>query len=590
MSRNSLHHKIKAPVILNRLRFDQFKLVKQFRAIPKYYKNVRFEGFDTETQDGYARVLCSSDSGIFVRGIDDVLGFLTNRRFRDTLNFFFNLAFDFEVMFKWDLDILEQLRTGSHAAKNGWEITYVKGKYLNIRDPSKHKWAFYDIAQFYLTSLAKAARQYLGMEPHELKGDRAVLFEKYSLNKIAEYCQHDALLTKLLAEEFYKSFEPYGIRPLKPISCGYLSQCFTLTHGRIPKFWDTSPTIQEMYWNAYRGGWFDTYKKGRFKAYHYDITSAYPHVLADLPDLRDGKWYSKYCENSPVGVVKCLATKTKSTVLPVAINLKGKNLYPLFDEPCIIYLTAREFKAYEKPFGLELLDAWSFKPKRNCRYPYRKIVKNLFGMKEKYRGQPGKYLVAKQIINSLYGKTAQKTPWQDKFKIGQLFNPVYAAEITAGTRLMIWDAAKRKADDVISILTDSIISTSKLKLNIGKELGDWKTEHSKHDCVVVQSGIYQFGSDKPKVRGLFRMCNLYEILDIDEQLVTVSWKRPLHYKECFMQNKPEKIGVFETITKKLDVAKDLKRIWRPKPVYARQLLHKEFNSIPVPFSLFSVCF
>lgn len=547
-------------------------------------------GFDVETQDGYAKIGASSFGWQEINDIEDVYRFLCNRKFRKTRNFFFNMKFDFETMFKYDLDILRQLSKGNTAKTEKYDIFYIPNKLLKISDHHRHTYMFFDIFQFYLTSLEVASKKYLNKETSDVKQNREFLFDLYTSEEIGEYCLSDAVLTKELAEKFIVGLNHMSLYPKKLISCGNISEQYVLKNADVPKFKDVPRVVQNMFWLSYRGGWFDTWRKGYFaNAWQYDIKSAYPSVMLNLLDVRKGKWANYLDLKQKLGVVKVSLSKGDDSFLSIKSSRQtvSPSIYPEIDMETTIYLTLSEYKEFKKIYDHEVITAFTFIPEE-LHYPYRPVVRDLYDYKEGARGDPAKYLVSKQIFNSFYGKTCQKRKEGDVYVVGSLFNPVYASEITAGCRLQMWKAIKRHRKDVVSIMTDGIIFSRDVKLKTGEELGDWSIEQENEDCLVVKTGIYQFGDTKPKRRGLVRMGNLKEALKrSDKPYISINYTRPRHFKEMLIQKTAENIGVFLPDTKKVNVCSDVKRLWQTNPARASDLLDNQYESIPLPISALS---
>ena len=59
------------------------------------------KGLDIETYQGYAYLICDSEGGyLWIKDIDSALEYLTQRRFRQKHNFFYNLRFDYQAILK----------------------------------------------------------------------------------------------------------------------------------------------------------------------------------------------------------------------------------------------------------------------------------------------------------------------------------------------------------------------------------------------------------------------------------------------------------------------------------------------------------
>jgi hypothetical protein len=561
------------------------------------------EGFDTETQNGYAKILSDSNSWIEVHGIEDVLEFLTRKHLRDRCNVFFNMRFDFEVMMKHSRELLEMLAENPKKVEfEDYTIDYIKSKTFGIKK-DKHVVRYYDISQFYNSSLEYASQKYLGQSCHELKGDRAHLFDLHPVEKIGEYCQDDANKARQLGEYIIEKFKEIGVVPRRLYSCGYVAQLYTVNHADIPSFFDIPAKVQSMYWKSYRGGWFDTYKRGIIKLSSYDLKSAYPWALSQIPDPLGGKWHvwkeglniSQY----PVGVFKC-AIRGEMDGNPCSVSLGGKSIYPRFDKYLLVYLTLSELLQLKDVYHIRILDGYYLDTDNGIR-PYEPLVRRLFDIKEGSKGDVGLYDTVKKIINSLYGKTAQVNR-DGKATAGRLFNPYFASECTSRCRVRIHEAIKDQLDKVVSIMTDGIFMEGGHRLKEGKLLGDFEEKFSNTNTLVIETGVYEPESHGVKTRGFTRkqirydetgtpfvnkndFISLFDLLNTRSSRIKVYQFRPRHFQECFVQGCLDRVGVFEAVEKELDLNADLKRIWECN-VRGKDLLENEYGSCAVPGSLF----
>lgn len=558
------------------LQYRSFKTIKTLKEV---------EGYDTETDNGYARIIAHSGGYRVINNFRDVLEFLTQHSHRNTLNYFWNLGFDVECMLKWQPDVLHQLTTSNSAQWQKYKFKYIPKKFLCITDDKHHSYSFYDIAQFYHSSLENAARRYLNVGVHSFKTSRATLFKDHSLQAIGDYCVADAVLTRDLSKYFVQCVRGCGINPRHYYSCGHLSQEYCLRYADIPHARTTPLPILREYWNAYRGGWFDTYKKGMFEVTSYDINSAYPTALLHLPDFRDGVWKRGYYQHSQIGVCRCSVSGLPDTGTALGILIKNKRIYPSYDTPTTMNMTFREYRTLRTFLHLKLLDAWSFIPHADCRYPYKKLIQTLYKKKSESSRDSMEYLLFKIVMNSMYGKSAQVTKQGNRHVAGKLWNPVYAAEITAFTRCQMFEAIQHHLDSVVSILTDGVMFSKPVRLNTSNELGGWSQKHDKTPCVVVQTGIYQFANEQPATRGFSRHNNLFELLKTQHTHVTTLTLRPRHFRECIKQKHAELIGVFNNEQRVIDVNNDNKRLWLSTISHASDLLEKTFDSIAIPISL-----
>jgi len=566
------------------MNFSELIVSNQRRYTPKK-GNIIVEGIDTETKKGYARIIADSSQYAEINSIEDVFEFLTNRQKRGKANFFFNLKYDVECMLKWKLGILKQLVRSNKATYKQYAIFYIPGKVFKISAPGKNVYSYYDIAQFFHVSLENASNEILKEKVSELKGDRAKLFELHTKEEIGKYCVEDARHTKMLAEWYIEQLAAIDFYPQKLLSAGNLAGQYMLMKSEMPLIQYVPYEVQKSYWTGYKGGWFELAKRGMHKSYSYDIVSAYPAVMRDLPDIRDGVWFHELLEDSRLGIIKVRIKGGNGLINPISIHNNNVSTYPYLDKSIEAFMTLTEFKAYEKHYKTEVLDAWSFKELPKVRYPFRSVVDTLFSLKQNNKGNKGLYTTSKEIINSLYGKSVEKYKDEKGWHTGNFFNPVYGAETTAKVRTQLYEAVRGHEKEVIMLATDSIHTTRKFNLRLSHELGNWDVEQENTPTVYFLSGIYQASGKKPRTRGLHNIKNLVDRLNVDSTTAIIRTTRPLHYKECFIQNRENEIGQFKIVEKKMSMLGDHKRLWLSQPEKMRDLLNHKYDSVSLPVSI-----
>ena len=139
----------------------------------KNVKHTAIKGLDTETYQGYIRLLCDSDGQIvWINENNNILDALSSKWYRASFNFFYNLDFDIQSTLKiLPIENIKRLWETGKTIYNDYKIRYLQGKYFSI---SKHKnrCIFYDLAQFYDMALDTAAQKYLGECKDTLPFDR----------------------------------------------------------------------------------------------------------------------------------------------------------------------------------------------------------------------------------------------------------------------------------------------------------------------------------------------------------------------------------------------------------------------------------
>ncbi|MEM3485295.1 MAG: hypothetical protein QXI12_06705, partial [Candidatus Methanomethyliaceae archaeon] len=109
-------------------------------------------------------------------------------------------------------------------------------------------------------------------------------------------------------------------------------------------------------------------------------------------------------------------------------------------------------------------------------------------------------IAIKLVLNSCYGKTIQHVGSH------RYLHDFVASWITSVCRAMILRAICQNMDSIITIATDSLLSTMKLALDYGVDLGQWECEEY-HQLIQFLPGIYRLhnagtGKTKLKFRGI----------------------------------------------------------------------------------------
>jgi len=585
---------------------------------PKPYENPKVEGWDTETDDeGYAFLLANSTGWKEIDSWDDVTSFLLNRNQREKRNFWWNLDFDVTALLKWDAEAWFMVtKKGFYRDDRGLKITYLPKKMLKIVR-GKHTHTHYDILQFYNCSLAKAAKKYLGEEQHEAKRLRAHLWAlvrdgELDVSVAGDYCKWDATKTLELAQRYLEGMHRVGLYPKHLISKGNLAEHALRVHGDVNTWRDVPYPVNRLAWNAYRGGWFDLWRKGTMDVWKYDIKSAYPSIQRQIPDLRCGEWVPEYVPSSLVGFVHCRLRANKKTPPMLASWYRANHLYPDFDEDVHVTLTNKEYGFLKHRATLDPLTAKSFIPNEDAGYPYRDVIDRFLLLKEQSKGDPPAYAASKEVVNSSYGKTLQVVRklvegTEDEYyhTAGKLFCPVAASTITGGTRVMVAEAIADHLDNTVMSATDSVTTTRPLKLDIGKNVGQWEVETydvNGEPCALegtfVKPGIYQIGEKETMNRGFkpfmvrlsgdksYRTSLRSMLWRSKEDTFKVGWRSPVSSKMAMHRGDYSMANVWEPIEREI-ACNDARRLWE-KPMKCRDLLEESIGSKPVPFSFMNL--
>jgi len=559
-------------------------------------------GMDTETYQGYCKLICDSEGKYkLCKNIDDVLNFMTGEQYRNKHIFFYNMHFDVEAILKYlpENKLIALYSNGKTKYKN-YTITYIPKKLFRI-SKDKHTIRCYDLEQFYDVSLEKASTEYLNEHKLSCPFNRdtintdITIWQDYQ-DTLIQYCIQDALLTKklgLILQETIKQHMKFN--PKDYISKASLSKRYFRLYCDIPDVRKIRKEVLKIAFYAYKGGRFELIRKGYFPyAELYDIKSAYPYEIATLIDVTRGKW--KY--------VKSYNPEAYYGFYVVNLNLKYRHIEPIayvVKDHLLIYpggewktiITKSELELLEENKEYTIIRGYEFYPD-NVVYPFKEEINKLYEIKNKQPKTSYLYSLTKIIMNSLYGCFYEKTKRIDSIYVGKLFNPVYASIITANTRCKIYQFASQYEDDVIAFATDSILMKEKHRVKEGKKLGEWEKQ-AHGECIAFQSGIYQI-ENEIKSRGIQRKAqisssdgkfdNIFEYIEAypDRTQYEVIIRRPVHIKESLIHHeihKLEDVNTWQEFRKIIDINRDIKRVWDSKFRCGGELFERSINSNPI---------
>ena len=532
---------------------------------------------DTETWNGDIFLMADSD-GRYLDKItpESVMEWLFYKKYEGSWCFFYNLSYDAEVILKLlGKELNRYKRTGKLEFKFGkYRMVYYPNKCLKIT-AGHHSVIFYDIAQFYHSGLVDAYQNNIGELPKqylEIKTKRNEFSPTYyrrNTNAVRQYCIDDCVKTKKLSEHWIKLFDDaFSFYPARWLSSGYLAEKVLINHEiDIPKFDSIPYEIQEMAYRSYYGGRFEILKRGFVgEAYLYDINSAYPYAITQIPDLSKGNWIKRKTihKDAKLGFFKIKANVPDCKyVPPFPFRTKHDIIFPSGEFET--YCTMTELQACESKSFYRILEGYQFITNSDI-YPYREFIENLYQKRMELKQQNNPLqLPIKIILNSIYGKTGQSV----NHKIGNLFNPVIFAFITGFCRAQLYDFV-RKHDiekDIVFFATDSICTTKKLDVNSTK-LGDFSFDNEADDVFVLQNGFYRFNG-KWKQRGLGKLGTRdIEHLDTFEKDGRLYYRfnvlRNNRLRSSILQNRVKDIGKIKPETREFNLNADRKRFWLGK--------------------------
>jgi len=562
---------------------DGIRVRKQNRNTNNVEQPWKIVAVDTETENGNIFLIADSEENY----LDDitfekVVNFLLKHE--GMWVFFYNLGYDAECILKL---LPEQILRSYKWKKElkfsylGYKICYFDRKKLTI-SKGHHSVNCYDIAQYYenkplLEAYSENIRkpldpQYLSMK--KKRGIFSLFYYSRHKNEVKKYCISDCILTKELAENWIKIFyEVFGFYPANWISSGYLAEKVLINNDiKIPFFNETPYEVQELARYSFYGGRFELIQRGYIgECYLYDTNSAYPYALTTLPDITNGKWIrtKKINPKAKLGFFFILADIDPTVkIAPFPFIKKNRTIcYPCGKFKT--FVTLDELKAVERDPRIKyrILESYQFIPNKDCGYPFKKFIEEQYKRRMKLRKEGNQLERAiKIILNSIYGKTAQRT----NRMMGNLFNPAIASYITGFVRAQLYSFMKEHnlENDVVAFATDSIAVRRKIPIPDKNEvLGEMKLDKEGFDAYFLSNGFYKF--EEWKKRGIgFDNEKKQEIEHLDSRVdengefyIKVKTTKTTHIKSGILFNRLKDVGKIEEYERKINLNSDKKRFW-----------------------------
>ncbi len=543
-------------------------------------------GLDTETEDGNIFLLADSDGNRLEFPnvtFENIAQFLFKHE--GSWLFFYNLSYDAECILKLlPADVLQTYVKEKRMRFKylGYKISYIPRKQLRITK-GKHSVSCYDIAQYYDNkSLEKAYSEHIkkDLDPEYLQMKEKRKFFSlgyFSRHKkqIRDYCIKDCILTKELAENWISTFyKVFGFLPANWVSSGYLAEKVVIFNKiKIPLFYDTDYKIQNLAWKAFYGGRFELIQRGLIGQCHlYDINSAYPFALTNLPDITKGKWIEsiKIDPKALLGFFHIHAVVSDSVkIAPFPFRTKNNRIiYPCGEFET--HVTLEELKAVmgDPRIKYKIIESYQFIPKKGVTsYPFKTFIEEQYNKRLQLKKEGNQLERAiKIVLNSMYGKTAQRVD----NKIGNLFNPIIASFITGYARAQLYRFMRehKLEKDIAAFATDSVACKKKIPNLDSENLGEMKLDKEGKDAYFLSNGFYRLNG-KWKRRGIgYDKTRKMEIEHLDTKVdengqlyIVIQTTKTTHIKSGIRYNKLAQIGKIEPYEKKINLNSDKKRFW-----------------------------
>jgi hypothetical protein len=399
-----------------------------------------------------------------------------------------------------------------------YEIEYRPRKSLTLRRGGSfvrnknNKWVMnwqskmviWDVFGFFQENFVAVMRKWLG-ESHKhfalikrmkaMRGD----FANVAQHDINAYNRAELECLVELMNKVRDAISGLGLKCNRWDGAGAVAAALMRKHNVREFKCDTPTHIVDAVRTAYAGGRIEVCKIGVHNdiVYDYDINSAYPNVMKDLPCLAHGQWIEGdgdtappegftlvHCEFQFASDLPFYPLFYRTNKMQISFPSEGEGIYWL-----------PEYKAaLDCPGIVTVIKWWHFKP--NCYHKPFHWIEDYYKTRQQWVKNPleewqsGGEKIIKLGLNSLYGKTAQQLGGRNDRQ------PAYhqlewAGYITSATRARLYSAGILQSDAVIGFATDGIFTTSPLALCHSEEktLGAWDVKKF-NGLTLAMAGVY----------------------------------------------------------------------------------------------------
>jgi hypothetical protein len=397
--------------------------------------------------------------------------------------------------------------------RNRFVIKYLPHKWLQLSgfDWTTKRWLtvkIFDVMTFFQSSFIDALDSRNIAVPDIIRSGKANRsdFTYADIEEIRLYCQMELELLVVLCNRLRDEFDEAGLWVTQYHGPGAVASVVYKQFHVNKHMEPPLPHIEYAAQHAYFGGHFEQFKAGHYegKVYLYDINSAYPYHIANLPSLAGAEWeYTSAYDSKAIGVWLVNYEDYTNNHIPSHPlpwrSAKGQVGFPTHNRQVWIW-------GPEAAYATKIHYGYILHP-ANDSLPFD-FVPDLYRKRKQWQDEEnGGERALKLALNSLYGKQAQRIGANPLRNGGRpaWHQLEWAGMVTSGTRAQILAAIAQKPESVISVETDSIMTTEPLNLPTGTALGEWGLK--EYDWVTyIQSGIYftsdGLGHTKSKTRGI----------------------------------------------------------------------------------------
>jgi len=394
-------------------------------------------------------------------------------------------------------------------------ISYIPKKRFSVRlyGDRSNKFVVHDTRAFFQMSFVKALKTY-GITGQEINsnGDREIdLIESmktqrsgFTLDRareIMDYCRMECRLLSDLMTEVRDRFADAKMDASPYEGPGPVAGKVLKAHGFKDSDQWTDLAVRAIARQAYYGGRFEIAAHGTIDGVvnEWDLKSAYPWAMTQLPCLQHGVW-TKIDTSS----TRRAADVDGLWVGPVTWTTDDAPSHPhagrfgplpfRMPDGRIMFPEAGNgvYWSVEVPWWAKVPSyVWRYHATCNCD-PFAWIERMFKDRAAMERERPGSGIALKLVLNSMYGKLAQRVGARP------YFNSVWSGLITALTRARV-RALYDQGYPVVMFATDAVFvlgdehpfgNTMHTDYRMGSGLGEWEHAGRYEHLTIFQPGVY----------------------------------------------------------------------------------------------------
>ena len=385
----------------------------------------------------------------------------------------------------------------------GYRIEYKRGKWFQVSKQvdadTRVSCRIWDVFSFFGTAFLKSVQEYLpDVDTASLQqgkeGRAAFTYEELD-TFIKPYWKLELQLTVRLMDTLRERLYGAGLRIRQWHGPGAIST-YALRSNKVASAMSPVPLeVSRASQFAYAGGRFELFQVGveRRPVYAYDIRSAYPSAIATLPSLNSGGEWRHVTSPRRIarfGVYRIAYTnRVVNTVRPHPLFYRSPR--HAISYPNIVqgwYWSPEAQLALSIP-DATILEGWEYDDNGSRPFAW---VNDVYERRAQWKreGNPSQ-IALKLLLNSMYGKMAQRVGWERTGGAPVWHQLEWAGFVTSHARARLFRAMleAHSKDSLLGVETDGIFTRSPLDLEIGEGLGQWECEEYE-SMIYLQSGFY----------------------------------------------------------------------------------------------------